>query len=325
MSPLKKLIFAPLFLVFLTASIYFYKLILDAYLDVFFGTYGGLYEFALLAIPLILASLSYCLFVTFTQDIKYAFAVAAISAMTPFAFLSLNLSIVIAAGIAISLIIVYFNLQTSLRSYINFQPTTLLKGPIKLLNIFILLTLTFGYFLNVNSIIQTQGFKLPDSLVDWAVNMSLSSQGMNFKGEKYQLAQVITPEQIELLKQNPAVLKQYGLKPEDLDALAPSTTTATQSSPGQNNTTITATQLPPGNLKEVLKTQINNMLDQTLKPYLFVIPILLAFMFYSLASLILWLLTLFLSPIIQLIFYLFEKSGFIKFEKEMREVKKIVI
>ena len=323
MSPIKKLIFAPLFLVLLTTSIYFYKLILDAYLEVYFGTYGGLYEFALLAIPLSLATLSYSLFITFTQDFKYALVIAIIASLIPFAFLNLNLSIVISIGIIISLIIVYFNLQTSLRSYINFQATTLLKGPIKLLNVFILLTLTFGYFLNANSIIQTQGFKLPDSLIDWAVTMSMSSQNMNFKGVKYQIAQ-LTSDQIELLKQNPAILEQYGYKPEDLDALTPiDSQPSTATTPNSNTTQ--AVPLPQGNLKEILKTQINTMLDQTLKPYLFVIPILLAFMFYSLASLILWLLTLLLSPIIQLIFFIFEKSNFIKFATETREVKKIII
>lgn len=318
----KKLIFAPLFLVLITTAIYFYKLILDKYLDVFFGNFGGLYEFASLAIPLVLASLAYCLFITFTQDFKYAAVMAVITALIPFGFLSVNLSLVIGAGIIISLILTYFNLQTNLKSYVNFVPQTLLVPPIKMLNVFILLTLSFGYFLNANSIIQTQGFKIPETLVDWAIDLSMSSQSLNFKGEKYLLAQSLTPEQLELLKQNPALLKQYGLKPEDLDALSPSSNQKTTEQPGQ---TVIKTPLPPGNLKEILKNQINSTIDQTLKPYLFVIPIILAFMFYSLASLIMWIISMFLSPLLQLIFYLFEKTGFVKFEKEMREVKKIVI
>lgn len=317
---IKKLIFAPIFLVLITASIYFYKLILDKYLDIFFGNYGGLYEFALLAVPLVFASLTYCLFITFTQDFKYALVLAIITAIVPFAFLNTNLSLVIGVGLAISLIIIYFNLQTTLRSYVNFQAATLLITPVKMLNTFVLLTLTFGYFLNANSIIQTQGFKIPEPLIDWAIDFSMSSQGYNFKGDRHYLAQALTPEQIELLKQNPGVLKQYGLTPNDLDAL-----TSKQTAPTTKQGNVTATQLPSGNLKDVLKNQINGMIDQTLKPYLFVIPILLAFMFYSLASLIMWLISLFLSPIISLIFLIFEKTGFVKYEKEMREVKKIVV
>lgn len=322
MSYVKKIIFAPLFLILITASIYFYKLILDKYLDLFFGNYGGLYEFALLAVPLVFASLTYCLFITFTQDFKYAIVLAIITALIPFAFLSFNLSLVIGAGLLISLIITYFNLQTGLRSYVNFQAPALLLTPVKMLNTFVLLTLAFGYFLNANSIIQTQGFKIPDSLIDWAIDFSMSSQNYNFKGEKHYLAQALTPQQIELLKQNPGVLEQYGLKPEDLEALSPS---SNQQAGPQNQKVIQAIPLPSGNLKDVLKNQINGMLDQTLKPYLFVIPILLAFMFYSLASLIMWLISLFLSPLISLIFLIFEKTGFIKFANETRVVKKIII
>ena len=317
----KKIIFAPVFLILISLVIYFYQQILTKYLEVFFGSYGGLYEFSLLAIPLVLASLTYCLFVIFTQDLKYAIAISLISALVPFAFLSVNLSLVIAIGLSLSLLITYFNLQTNLRSYINFQPNTLLTTPIKMLNVFLLLTLAAGYYFNTNSIIQKEGFKIPDTLIDWAVNISLSSESMNFKGEKQYLAQALTPEQLELLKQNPALLKQYGLKPEDLEALSPS---LNQQAAPQNQKAIQQ-PLPSGNLKEVLKNQINGMIDQTLKPYLFVIPILLAFMFYSLASLILWIFSFLLSPLISLIFYILEKTGFVKYEKEMREVKKIVI
>lgn len=322
MSPIKKLLFSPLFLISITVSLYFYKPILDKYLDVFFGAWGGLYEFSLLTIPIFFSSLCFVLFVTFTQDFKYALVIAIISAFIPFAFLPTNLSLVIGIGIILSLTIVYFNLQSALRAYINFQPSTLPTPSIKMLNTFLLLTLTAGFYLNANSIIQTQGFKLPDSLIDWAVDMSIASSGMNFKGEKQYLAQALTPEQIELLKQNPQILQQYGLKPEDLDALNQTQKTqpaseTKSSSPSSNATT--------SGLKDTLKNQINNMLEQTIKPYLFVIPILLAFMFYSLGSLILWFFSLFLSPLISLIFSIFEKSGFVRFEKEMREVKKIVI
>lgn len=333
MSFVKKLIFAPVFLILITTVSYFYQQILSKYLEVFFGSYGGLSEFALIAMPLVFASLCFALFVTFTQDFKYALILSIITALIPFLFLPTSLSLIIATGLIISLMVSYINLQINLRSYINFQPTVLLITPIKMLNTFLLITLAAGFYLHTNSIIQKEGFKIPDPLIDWAVSMSMSSAGMNFKGDKHSLiprtlgnrqylAQALTSEQIELLKQNPGVLNQYGLKPEDLDALVPATTPKKSSGSEPILQTI---PLPSGNLKDVLKNQINSMIDQTLKPYMFVIPILLAFMFYSLASLIMWFISLFLSPLISLIFYVFEKTGFVKFEKEMREVKKIVI
>lgn len=326
MSPVKKLIFAPLFLVLITFSIYFYKLILDQYLDIFFKTYGGLYEFTLLAIPLLLASLTYCIFITLSQDFKYALIVSLITAASPFMFLNPTLAIVVAAGILISLNLIYFNLQTELKSYVNFQPGKLLKGPIKLLNTFLLLTFTFGYFLNTNSIIQTQGFKIPDSVIDWSIDLSLQNQGMSVKGVKY-LAQIptLTQEQLDLLRQNPQVLEQFGLDPNDLDQFSPNETqTPSTQSPNRNAVQVTPS-LPTANLKDIMKAQISNSLDQMIKPYLFAIPLILAFLFYSLTSFIIWILSFLISPILMLIFSILEKSSFIKFTTETREVKKIIV
>ena len=138
MPSLKKIIFGSLFLILITSSIYFYKLILDKYLDVFLGPFAGLYEFSFLAITLFFTSLIYCLFVTFTQDIKYALTLALISTLTPFALLSFNLGLVLGFGIFISLVVTYYNLQTNLRSYITFKASAILKGPINLLSTFIL-------------------------------------------------------------------------------------------------------------------------------------------------------------------------------------------
>jgi hypothetical protein len=324
MSPVKKLIFAPLFLAFTISTLYFYKIILIKYLDVYFGNYGGIYEFALLSLPLMFIGLTYCLFVTFTQDFKYAIGGAIIAGLTPFLFLNTNLSIVISAGLLISFILAFFNLQSELRSYTNFQSAKLLKSPIKLLNTFILLTLTFGYFLNANSIIQTQGFKIPDSLMDWAIDLSLKGQGIPVKGVKY-LAQIptLSQEQINLLKQNPDILKQYGLDP-DVDELVPAENTTSAKSSNKNAIQVIPS-LPGTNLKDIIKAQMSTALDAMIKPYLFAIPMILAVLFYSLAGFTLWFFSLFLSPILTIIFSILEKTGFVKYEKEMREVKKIII
>lgn len=325
MSFVKKITFAPLFILLIAVTFYFYKIILDRYLDIYFGSYGGLYEFGLLSIPLLLTGLTYCLFVTFTQDFKYAFGIAVIAVLTLFIFLPANLSLVIACGILISLIVGYFNLQTELKSYVNFLPAKILKNPIKLINTFLLLSLTFGYFLHANSIIQSKGFKIPDSIIDWAIDLSLQGQNIPVKGVKY-LAQLptLTQDQINLLKQNPEVLKQYGLNPADLDQLVPEANSKSMKTPNQN-----AVQVIPSisgmNLKDIIKAQIADSLDQMIKPYLFAIPFVLAFLFYSLASFCLWIASMFINPIIFLLFYIFEKTGFLKYETEMREVKKIIV
>ncbi len=325
MPAIKKLIFAPVFLIFIASALYFYQPILNQYLEIFFKPYGGLIEFGTLAIFILFASLTFSLYITFTQDFKYALVLAVLASLLPFAFLRVNLAIVIGICLFISLILTYFNLQTNLRTYVNFLPTTLLLTPIKMLNTFILLTLAVGFYLNANSIIQTQGFKIPEQIIDWSIDLSLQNQNPPVLGKKY-LAQLptLTQEQLDLLKANPQVLEQFGLDPKDLDQYTPDNNPQNIKSPNQNAVSVTPS-IPGANLKDIIKAQISDSLDRTIKPYLFAIPIILAFMFYSFASLILWILSLFLSPIISLIFLIFEKTGFIRFEKEMREVKKIVI
>lgn len=322
---LKKIIFAPVFLVFIVSVIYFYQPILNQYLDIFFSSYGGLYEFGILAIIITLTSLSFCLYITFTQDIKFAVPLALATLAIPFIFLKPQLALIVGIGLLLSLTITYFTLQISLKSYVNFQPGNLLSGPIKTLNTFIVLVLAFGFFLNANSIIQTQGFKIPEALIDWAIDLSLQGQNIPVKGERY-LAQLpsLTQEQLDLLKQNPQVLEQYGLDPNDLDEFVPGANSSTPASTNQAAVQVVPS-LPGMNLKDIIKAQITDSLDQMIKPYLFAIPFVLAFLFYSLTGFCLWIVSMFINPVIFLMFYIFEKSGFLKFEKEMREVKKIVV
>lgn len=306
---IKKLLFAPGFLSLSLTLFYLYKLVLDKYLEVFFGEWDGMYELGIIALVIMLSSLSYCLYVSFTQDVKYYLALAVSGSFTPFIFLKPDLALIACIGFLMSLSVAYFNLLGSLKTYVNFQPVNLLSSPVKTLSTLFLLSLTIVFYFHSNSIIQRDGFKIPETIIDWAINLSMQGANIPVKGEKY-LAQLPTlnQEQINLLKENPEVLKQYGLNPEDLDQLD-------NISP----------QLPGADLKGLLKTQIADSLDGMLKPYLFAIPVLLAFLFYSLVSFALWIFSVFLSPTILLIFYIFEKTGFLKFEKEIREVKKMVV
>lgn len=330
MPILKKLVFIPLALVLFATSIFYYQQILSQYLDIFFKPYGGLIEFGILAVLILLTSLSWIIFMSFSQSFKFLIIPLLISAVIPFLLFQSNIGLVIGTVYALGLLTTFFNLQTNLKTYINFKPSELLVPAIKLLNTFTLISFSLGYYFYVNTIIQTQGFKLPESLIDWAIDLSLQSQVQNQNppvlGKKY-LAQIPTlnQEQIDLLKQNPQILEAYGLDANDLDEFVAGTTPVNQPvSPNQNAVSITPT-LPGANLKDILKAQITDSIESMLKPYHYAIPVILAFMFYSLSSLILWLLSFFLSPIISLIFLIFDKSGFVTYQKEMREVKKMVV
>lgn len=304
-----------------------YQQILGQYLDVFFKPYGGIIEFTSLAIFILGFSLSYSLFVTFTQSFKYILPFSLLISPAPFLFFSLNISLILMIGFLIISILAFLNFQTNLKTYINFKPVEILNSPIRILNTLIVLLLSFAFYFHTNYIIQTEGFKLPEPLIDWAIDLSLKQNNPPVLGERY-LAQIpsLTPEQLEVLKQNPQILESYGLNPDDLDQYVKNMPSNQQASPNQNAVTLNPSSImPQANLKDVIKAQISNSLDAAIKPYLFAIPIILAFMLYSFTSLILWLLSFLISPILILIFYILEKSDFIKFETEMREVKKIVI
>lgn len=317
---IKKLVFAPLFLSLIATLYYLFKIVLDRYMEVFFGTLGGLQELGLLALIICAISLSYCLYITLTQNVKYYLILAVFGSFVPFLFLVPQLALVACVGLLISLSITYFNLQTNLKTYTNFQPVNILASPVKTLNTLLILTLCAVFYFHSNSVIQREGFKIPEPMVDWAIDLSLKQSGIPVKGERY-LAQIptLSQEQVNLLKSNPELLKQYGLNPEDLDSLTPSITQPNK------NAVRNIPSLPTSNIKDIIKAQITDTLDQIVSPYLFAIPIVLAFLFYSIISFALWIISFLLNPTLLLIFYILERTGFIHFEKEMREVKKIVI
>lgn len=184
---------------------------------------------------------------------------------------------------------------------------SLLSPIVKQVTGILILLLSLGFYLSVNQKIAQNGFEIPDSLIDTALKVSQPSipvQG--FKYDKTLMAQ-ITPDQLELLKKNPELLKQYGIDPKTLDSLPVSVST-----PDLNTTAM---------IKPLVKDQLQNII----KPYQnFIAPILALLFFLTLQSLTA-LLGLFISPILWLIFLLLEKTNFIHFETEMREVKKLVV
>lgn len=323
---IKKLLFAPFVLIFICLALLKYKLILDKYLEVFFADWGGLLDFGLIAILVTFASLAFCLYVTFTQNFKYALPVILIAAIIPFLFFPTNLAIVIGITFFFSFILGYFNLQTNLKTYINFKPSSLLGGQVRTLSNLLLFSLAIGFYMYSNLIIQTQGFKIPDPLLNWAIDMSLTGSGIPVKGEKYLAQANLTPEQAEQLRQNPGILEYFGLESSDIDQFVQDDTLIEEEPVTPNEMAVQVIPtLPTANLKDVVKAQVTDALDELAKPYLPIIPFILALLFYSMTSLTMLVITLFIPPLIALIFSILEKTGFVKYEKEMREVKKLIV
>lgn len=76
---------------------------------------------------------------------------------------------------------------------------------------------------------------------------------------------------------------------------------------------------------DLVKLSVKSQLDKMIEPYIDWIPLFLAISLYftltTISSLIMFCGLIF----IWIVFYLLEKSGFISFNKEMREIRKLVV
>ena len=295
MIMLKKLILAPVFLTvfaFLASQIVPF---LKSYDIIFSLSSNSLIQLIILAFLILISGLIFNLFITFAQNWKMVLPVALFASILPMLFLEPVLGLIFGLGVLISLSLTYLTLTNKLKTYFTFNPNALISPSIKQLTGLLILTFSLTYFLSINQIIQKTGFQIPDSLIDTALKFTPIESSLPQETSQFS----IPPEQLELLKQNPDLLKQYGLDPKILDT-------------PQN----TSTNL----IKQTVKDQLQNFI----KPYLNFIPAVLALLlFISLQSLVSFL-NLLIHPILWIIFYILEKTGFIRFEIEQRPVKKMV-
>lgn len=308
----KKAIFALPFLIFLVWFFYnlnfFFK---DPYLIFGFDT-AILLQLVWLLVSLSLASFCFVIFAALSDDWKFILPVSILGSLTSFALFSIPSGLVMWVGTLLSLCLTYLILSNKLKNYLTFQASSLLNPSIKSLATFLILTASLAFYIASSTQIKEQGFKIPDSLIDTALKFT-TSQLPDVQGES--IAQVsLTPEQIELLKQNPDVLKQYGIDPDVLDSQDKQSSVAGPTKPSTS---------PPSNdlVKNLLQIQIQNIV----KPYENLIPIFLAGLFFVTMQSLFSLLAVTLTPLIALTFWIFTKTNFIRFETEMREVKKLVV
>ena len=255
----------------------------------------------------IVSALLFSVFVTLAADWKMILPVSLISALIPMFFLEPALAIVFAVITFTSFLLIFLSLETALKSYLTFKPETLLGPSIRRLASLLVLAFCLIFFLSTNKIIAQKGFQIPDSLIDTALKMI----PMESFAEETQTEQIptINPEQLKLLKQNPELLRQSGLDPKILDTLDQQKTSKTSPNPVQ----------------ELVKQTVKDQLQTIIKPYVNFIPAgLTLLLFFSLLSLV-SVANLLIYPLLWVIFYILEKTGFVKFIVEQRPVKKLVV
>lgn len=304
---LKKLTFAPLFLVSFLTLIYLINPLFKSYDFIFSLALSTLIVLVNISLLISLSSLLFIVLATIAQDWRISMPLSIIGSAVPFIFLDSSLAFVFATGIFLSLLLSNLNLDVALKSYLNFQPSSLLGPPIRHLSGLLILAICIVYFFSASKIIAQNGFQIPDSLIDTTLQLTTSSLP-NIQTEQASLPQ-ITPEQLDLLRKNPELLRQSGLDPKILESLT---------NPQKNQ--------PPANLaNNLIKQTVKDQIQNFIKPYISFVPVGLAILLFLTLQFFTSITNLFIYPLLWLLFLILEKTNFIKFETEQRTVRKMVV
>ncbi len=358
MAPVKKLLFAPIYLVSLAALLYSLPTILTPYIELFNFDSNQLTSLILVSCLMVISALMFVTFATLASQLIFVAPVIALSSLISLFVFAGEGKIIVSSGLIISQLIAYLILRQKLKIYLSFNAASLLLPAAK--NLIWLWAITFSvvYFMMVKADIDQNGVQIPDHLIDRAIQLTGTNpsdiSSSNIKGllENPEIIQQLlpainnstgtnksnpqttsansgdtvstspavsaspssqktetpniklTPEQKELLKNNPEILKQYGIDPEVLDVLGAETT---------NNP-----------LNDYIHQTVRSQFDNLLKPYLGFIPAILAVLFYfglsSMSGLLMWL----GGPILWILFFVLEKTGLISFKTETKEVQMLV-
>jgi uncharacterized protein YneF (UPF0154 family) len=311
MDIVRKLFFAPFFLFSLVLMLVLTDRLMIDPLGILFG-FNAENAWALLYLvgTLLLTSFFYIIFVSLSNDWRIVLPVVIIASLVPPGlYQNITLGFYISAGILTGALIGFFVQQQKMQNYITFSATTLLQPQIKLMNLFLIITLSVGFYFSADAYIKEKGFSIPEPLIEAAISMSGQQDQINeMEVEEESSIPTLSPELITQLKQNPQLLKQYGVTAAQLDAL---------SSAQQKNEN--------GSSGTLVSTLVKNQVDTIIEPYkAWLAPGLALLFFISLTSLSSFF-ALLLPPIIGLMFMILEKTNFIHFEKEMREIQKLVV
>lgn len=305
---LKKLIFVPLFLVSLISLAYLLNPFLKSYDFVFSYSANTIINLVSISALIFTSSLLFVLLATIADDWRISIPVALIGSLVSFIFIDYSLAFVLSAGIFLSLLFANLNLNVALQSYLQFKPSHVLGPSIRHLSEVLILALCITYFFSASRIIAQAGFQIPDTLIDAAYGL-YKSASPNIQQTETALTQ-LTPEQQDLLRKNPDLIRQSGLDPKMIENLL---------NPQKN--TESPLNLVDTTIKQTLKEQVQNFI----KPYTNLIPAGLSVLLFFSLQFFVSIMNILTSLLLWLIFQVLEKTGFVKFEITMREVKKLIV
>lgn len=172
MNFVKKLIFAPLFLIVFALLIYQLNFLLVSYDLIFSLSTATLIQLITISVLFSTSCLSFVLFVTLASEWKIILPVGIIASAVPLIFIPSSLALIFAVAVLVSFLLTSLNLDSTLKSYLTFKPFALLGPSIRHLSTLLILSFCLIYFLSVSKAVAQNGFQIPDSLIDTALKMS---------------------------------------------------------------------------------------------------------------------------------------------------------
>ncbi|MDP2649750.1 MAG: hypothetical protein Q8P10_02805 [bacterium] len=304
MAVLKKLIFIlPFFLSYAT-FVFLVSPFLQNPNQVLSLDLENLKLFIFITISLLASAVFFVTFATMAvSDWMFIVPIALFVSMSAVIFALPLPAFIIGFGSFFSFIVASFSLKKKLANYLSFDASSILVPVIKQISTLLILILSFVFYLNSSFDIQAHGFRPPSSLINIALKF-IPAQNLN---QNLNSNLQISPDQIALLEQNPAILKQYGVDPSMLESLKNQ----------KPNTNLSANDL--------IRPFIENQLRAVVAPYQNFIPIFLTACFFITLLTFSSLLSAFLPLFILIIFYLLETTNLVRYEVETREVNKLVV
>ncbi len=346
MSFVKKLVFTPFLLVSVIASVVFANQVLVDPLTAVIGFQQSAFITLLyLSISLVLAGLFYALIVTLAGSWEIPIFVGGFASLIPLLMIQeYPVNIIFAVGFFVSFIIGMVMLLQKLQSYLTFSPRQILAPSIGLMTLLFSLTISIAAYQTTGTKIEKEGFTIPDQLLNAAMELSGAKslmgptslmedsnvQGVETTAESMPAVN-LSPEQIKFIQQNPSLLKQFNITPEQFNSFVKSQNSGTTTK--KTNPTAKTVSPPPSisgapsdlGENDLVKSLVKNQLNTAVKPYeSFMAPLIAALVFSTITfgNFILG----FFTPLwLWILFSIMEKSGFVHFVKEMREVKKLVV
>ncbi|MBI2596586.1 hypothetical protein HYW41_00280 [Candidatus Daviesbacteria bacterium] len=172
----KKLLFAPLFLITFALLISQLSPIFKSSDFIFSLSINNLFQLIIISILLSLSSFLFIIFATLSFDLRLILPVNLLISVIPMFFLDQAIGVVLAVAVFISLLVSYLSLENTLKTYLNFQPTILFGPSFRRLSSFLILVISITYFLASSSIIAQNGFQIPDSIIDTTLKFTPQSE-----------------------------------------------------------------------------------------------------------------------------------------------------